>query len=142
MARKSASDKAVAPVVSLPLRLPDPPKNLSVAQSEIWKLVIASRSGDMIAPEAYPVLVEYCRSITAADMIAEQIDHFDPLWIAEDDGLKRWDKLLGMQDRVSAKVASLATKLRITPQTRIHKEKAGTIASKGGGQRKPWQYEA
>lgn len=120
---------------------PDPPPCLTPDQAATWRTVVASRAGDMLPPEAHPVLVEYCRSVASADAVAAQLDGFDLETVATDDGLKRWDKLLGMQDRVAAKVAALATKLRMTPQSRIRATAAGRIGAKGGGQRKPWQTE-
>jgi len=140
MARKSAAAKSVTPVLQRPVKLPDPPRHLTASQADIWRMVVASRAGDLIAPEAYPVLVEYCRAVTASNLLAAEIDQFDPEWSREDDGLRRWDKLLGMQDRLAAKICSLATKLRLTPQSRVHRETAGTHAAKGKGG-KPWQLE-
>ncbi len=104
-------------------------------------MVMASRSSEMIEPEAYPVLVEYCRSIEQADLIADQIEAFDMDWLKEDDGLKRYDKLLAMQDRLTKVITSCAVKLRLTPSTRFHSATAGRVGEKVGGARKPWQVE-
>lgn len=118
---------------------PEPPSCLTPEQAETWRMVLAGRAGDIIPPEAHPVLIEYCRAVSAADAIAEQVDDFDMKSIATDGGLKRWDRLLAMQDRAAAKVASLATKLRMTPQSRMRATQAGKIGAKGDGQRKPWE---
>jgi hypothetical protein len=92
----------------------------------------------LIAPEAFPVLVEYCRAVISANQVAAQLDAFDQSWASEDDGLKRWDKLLAMQDRLAGKVASLAGKLRLTPSSRVQAISAGRHADKGA-KLKPWQ---
>lgn len=141
MSRKSLEAKSVSAVIELTRKLPEPPEILTEEQADTWRLVINSCAGDMISPESYPILVEYCRSISAANAIAKQLDSFDPGWIDEADGLLRWDKFLSIQNRVSARMVSLATKLRITPQVRIHKEKAGLAAAKSGKPR-PWQFES
>ena len=128
--RKSAAELEIAQVV--PLRpFPKAPEHLTQAQADVWRLVITSRAAELIPPESYPVLVEYCRAVVAADQVAEELDVFKPEWRKTDEGLRRWDKLLAMQDRLAGKIASLAVKLRITPSTRVHPEKAGTNARKG-----------
>ena len=122
-------------------RLPDPPSYLTPEQEDLWRLVIASRGGDLIAPEAYPVLVEYCRASVAANQVASQLDAFDPSWAIDEDGLKRWDKLLAMQDRLSRNVASLGGKLRLTPSSRVQAISAGRNANKGA-KKKPWEFDS
>ena len=136
--RKSAASLAVAPVETEFNRLPEPPSYLTPEQEDIWRVVVASRGGDLIAPESFPVLVEYCRSVISANQVAAQLDAFDQEWSKDEDGLKRWDKLLAMQDRLSRNVASLAAKLRLTPSSRVQAISAGRNADKGA-KRKPWE---
>lgn len=136
--RKSAASLAVAAPVSELQRLAEPPSYLTPEQDDIWRLVVASRGGDLIAPESFPVLVEYCRAVTSANQVAAQLDAFDQSWASDEEGLKRWDKLLAMQDRLAGKVASLAGKLRLTPSSRVQAISAGRHADKGE-KRKPWQ---
>ena len=138
--RKSAAAMAVAPPVCELQRLPESPSYLTPEQDDIWRLVVASRGGDLIAPESFPVLVEYCRAVVASNQVAGQLDSFDPSWADTDEGLKRWDKLLAMQDRLAGKVASLAGKLRLTPSSRIQPVSAGRNANKGV-KRKPWERD-
>lgn len=134
--RKSSAELAVSNV--LPLRqLPPPPTHLSPVQQDVWRLVISSRAGEMIAPEAYPVLAEYCRWVETADQIASALKKFKPAWAKTDEGLTRWSRLQAMQERASRTLASLAVKLRLPPSTRVHPEKAGSIARRT--QQKPWE---
>ena len=138
--RKSAAALAVAATAQELQRLPEPPSYLTPEQEDVWRLVVASRGGDLIAPESFPVLVEYCRQVISANQVAAQLDAFDPEWAKDDEGLKRWDKLLAMQDRLAGKVASLAGKLRLTPSSRVQAVSAGRNADKGA-KRKPWEYD-
>jgi hypothetical protein len=62
-------------------------------------------------------------------------------WAVSEEGLKRWNTLLLMQDRVQARLSSLATKLRISPQTRTHKDRAGTIFQDHTDAPRPWNFE-
>lgn len=138
--RKSSASLAVAAPVKLE-HMPEAPAYLTPEQDDIWRLVISSAGGDLISPESYPVLVEYCRAVVSSNQIAAQLDAFDPEWAKDDEGLKRWDKLLQMQEREARKIASLAVKLRLTPSTRVHPEKAGTVERKGV-KLKPWEMFA
>ena len=130
----------VAPVVELK-RLPPAPDYLTQDQKDLWVMLVKTTVGDMIDPEAYPLLVEYCRAVTASNTIADQIDSFDSGWLADDDGLKRWDRLQAMQGRNAAILIRLSEKLRISPSTRVQAITAARKASGGGQKRKPWQIE-
>ncbi len=101
-------------------------------------MLVKSAAGDMIDPEAYPLLVEYCRTVSAANAVAEQIEQFDKGWLKDYEGLKRWDKLLAIQSRNSGILAKLSEKLRISPSSRTH---AVTADRKAGKRRKPWEIE-
>ena len=138
--RKSGAALSVVPATIGLEVLPSPPEHLTDAQSAIWRMVMASRGGDLIAVEAYPVLVEYCRLVDGANQVAEQLAEFDPEWAKADEGLKRWDKLLGMQDRLTGRITSVATKLRLTPQSRYVPHAAGRHAERGE-KRRPWESE-
>ena len=49
-------------------------------------------------------------------LLTTQIEEFELEWLARDDGLKRYDKLLTMREREVRSASSLATRLRITRQ--------------------------
>ncbi len=138
--RKSGAALALAPVAEL-RRIPDPPGHLTEEQSAVWRLTMSSVAGDMIGTDAHPLLVEYCRAVVLADQIAVQLNAFNTGWLAEDEALKRWDKLAAMQARATATVAALAGKLRISPSSRIRPENAGVMAKRAGSKPKPWQSE-
>lgn len=102
---------------------------------------MASAAGDMIGTEAHPVLVEYCRAVVLGDQIAVQLNAFNTAWLAEDEALKRWDKLAAMQARNTSLLTAIAGKLRINPSSRIRPENAGVMAKRAGSKPKPWQSE-
>jgi hypothetical protein len=112
--KPSTADKTVAPVLRFTRKLPAPPPQLSPRAAETWRAVISSPSGDLLSPEAYPVLIEYARAVEQADQIAEQVSAFDPAWLRAEGGLERWSALLRIQDQVARRVASLAVKLKLT----------------------------
>ncbi len=137
--RKSRASLSVAPVTELK-RPPEPPERLTAGQSETWRVIMSSSAGNFIQAEVHPVLVEYCRAVESANKVALQLDVFLPDWAKDEEGLKRWDKLHAMQDRVSRRVSSLAVKLRLTPSSRVHRESAGA-AERNHSNHKPWQFE-
>lgn len=138
--RKSAASLAVAVVDSDLSKFPEPSAYLSPEQDTVWRSVISSRGGDLISPESYPVLIEYCRAVDSSNKVASQLDAFSPDWANDDEGLKRWDKLLAMQDRLAKTIASLGAKLRLTPSSRVQAISAGRNADKGV-KRKPWELD-
>ncbi len=128
---------AVSNVVTL--RPPAPaPDYLTTEQAATWDAIMRSSAGNLIAPEAYPVLAGYCRAISAAASVAKMVDEFDPAEAKQPDGFRKWSKLLAMQERLEGKVASLAVKLRITPSTRIQPRTAGRNEGRGA-KPKPWE---
>lgn len=136
--KRSAASLTVAPPSPALGRMPEPPAYLTPEQDSVWREVIASRAGDLIGPEAYRLLVEYSRAVDLGDKIAAQLDAFDPAWISDDDGLKRWDRLQAMAARNQGVVATLATKLRLATSSSVRAENAGTVMKKGA-KLKPWE---
>src|SRR4051812_44557753 len=114
--RKSAASLAV--VTSLPGQRPEPPAELTAEQAEEWRAVGATRRADWFSGNNQELLVAYCRHIVLTRRVSEQIDRFDPAWMADDDGLKRFDKLGAMLERHTRTIASLATRMRLTQQSR------------------------
>lgn len=137
--KQSASALAVAAPVSLQ-KMPEPPAYLTPEEDTEWRRVIASRAGDLIGPESFALLVEYCRAVVFGNKVAAQLDAFDMAWLQDDDGLKRLDKLHQIQARNQGVLSTLATKLRIATSSSVRAENAGTIMKKGA-KKKPWEYD-
>ncbi len=117
-----------------------PPESLTPAQKLIWNEVMRTTARSLIAIEAFPVLVEYCRAIDTANQIAEMLAGFDRKWAKKKEGFERWSRLIAMQERTSSKVSSLAVKLRIAPSTRILPRGAGRAEARQlGAEGKPWE---
>jgi hypothetical protein len=138
--KPSAGDKTTKPVVAFTRRLPPAPKELSSEEASVWRSVIASHAGDMIGVEAYPLLIEYSKQVVTAQVLGEQVRRFKPEWAVDEEGLRRWDRLIAMHDRVVSRMANLAVKLRLTPSTRVDKKRAATITSKGSTADAPWDF--
>lgn len=127
----------VAPVASAG-RLPAP-VHLSDAEREVWLEVVNDQPAEAFTPTHGPLLEQYCRHIVQARLLADETMNFDRAWLADDDGLKRYDRLLAMQEREGRAASSLATRLRITRQAVDHPTTAGRANARQARARKPWQ---
>lgn len=137
--RQSAAALAVAVVDAAPgtPRL-QAPTHLSDAERAIWAEVVNDHPAETFTATHAPMLETYCRHVVQGRVIADELLNFDRAWMADKEGLDRYDKLLGMHEREGRAASSLATRLRITRQAVEHRY---TAAGKlGGGKiRKPWE---
>lgn len=139
MPRKSAASLEVmprpAPGVAVRLQAP---LHISEAERFVWLQVVNDQPADVFTETHVPLLELYCRHVVNARVIADEVANFQREWLATDDGLKRYDRLLAMAERESRAASSLATRLRITRQA-IHEATAGRKLAASPKVRKPWE---
>lgn len=136
--RKSAASLSVV-VGSIDGR-PQPPADLTKFQSELWQRTVAGEPLDQFRTATLQQLLkEYVRHCETAHILAEEIKATNPAWLRDEDGLKRYDKLLLMRDRETKAIGDKATKLRLTNQSRYTPQAAATAAKNAAGPRKPWE---
>jgi len=111
-----------------------PAPGLTEEQACVWRETVDARSADYFGQDAAPLLEEYCRVVVMCRLLAVQIEA--ALAGGEAGELK---SLLDMRDKESRRLTSIATKLRITNQSRYTPDKAAVKARKGGGG-KVWQF--
>ena len=140
--RKSAASLAVVSQLPASLQRPEPPEDLTEAQAAEWRAVVGRMPLGWFPRECHQVLVTYCRHVVNARHLAAMVAGFDPVWLTDDDGLKRYDTLLRMAEREGKAVTMTATRLRLTPQSRYNAQAASTTAEKAGAEAKPWQKSA
>lgn len=107
---------------------PEPPKELTAEQAEEWRAVTGRLKPDWFGRETHALLAQYCRHVVAAQKIARLVDETP----AED--VENLDRLLRMQEREGRAMSSLATRLRITPQSTYDPKKSKLDKS----HEKPW----
>lgn len=137
--RKSAASLAV--VGATPIHRVAPPEGLGTEQKAVFLSVVNSMPADWFGAEHLPLLVAYCRHVVTANVVAREIEAFQPEWMATDEGLERYEKLMKMAQRESASINGLARSMRLTHQSKYRADKAHTLAGKSSGNR-PWEYEA
>jgi hypothetical protein len=118
---------------------PDAPYDLPDEAAEVWKATIEALPADWIGAEAHPVLAAYCRVTVQLRRLGQLIHQAetgpDPLDAAFYTGLI---KTHGATAQV---LKTLATALRLTPQTRMRAEGAARRADGAPRGRKPWEIE-
>jgi hypothetical protein len=142
MPRKSAAALAVRATVAGPLEVKRlaAPAHLSEAERAIWLEVVNDQPADAFTATHAPLLELYCRHIVQARILADELAVFDRAWLADDDGLKRYDRLLAMAEREGRAASSLATRLRITRQAIDQQTVARALVK--DVKRKPWELPA
>ncbi len=134
--RKSAAELGI--IQGIPQR-PEPPGELTPAQAEEWRAVVARMPVDWFGRETWPLLLQYCRHVTNAAHIAQLIEAAHDLDIGDRTALMRFNRLLGMQERQSNTLAGLATRMRLTNQSRYTASSAASRAKGGHSGKPPWE---
>ena len=135
--KSSASLTIKIPDIGVSKRLQAPP-TLSDAEMAVWAEVVNDQPASAFTATHAPLLEMYCRHVVNNRVIADEILNFDRAWLADDDGLRRYDNLLRIAERESRAASSLATRLRITRQA-IDKTVAATALNRNSQLQKPWQ---
>ena len=122
-------------------RRPEPPADLTERQAEIWREIVSSEAPDFFNTGALRgLLADYCRRRDAAEGVSAIINVFKPEWLKNSEGAKRYKDLLMMRDIETRGATSLATKLRLTNQSRYYPNIAATAARRAAKEaRKPWE---
>ena len=119
--------------------LPPPPAHLTAEQAEIWHSVVRTKPADWFSADNLPLLLSYCKHISQARLLDSAIDVYELRWLDTEEGVNRLDKLVGMRCKVSGKIESLATKMRLTQQSKYQPQRAASEARKTpAGAGRPW----
>lgn len=139
--RKSAAQIAVAAQVG-PVTHENrlrPSAHLSDAEQLVWARLVNDHPASAFTETHRDMLELYCQHVIQAQLLSDEIQAFDRAWLADDEGLKRYDRLLAMREREVRSASSLATRLRITRQATADPKTVGRANSAMGRSRKPWE---
>ena len=131
MAKPSSASLSVVPVAAMTRMAP--PRDLSDEESRLWREVVDSKPVEWFQPDSAPLLTEYVRAVVMSGQLDIQVKA--ALVGGETGELKA---LLDMRDKESKRVVSIATKLRLTQQSRYTPQAAATANKKAAGGR-PWE---
>lgn len=129
MSKPSTASLSVIPVTALQ-RL-SVPTDLTDAEAGLWRKVVDSKPADWFGEDTAPLLKEYVRA-------AMMCDRLDEAMRAKSGDVSELKSLLQMRDLESKRATTLATKMRLTPQSRYTPQAASTANKKASGAR-PWQ---
>lgn len=119
---------------------PRAPADLTEAEAEVWRSVVAVKSPDWFPADCWPLLRQYCRHAVTADTLEQSLVAIGPVTRAD---LDEYGKVLKMRLAETACLAMLATRMRLTQQARMQSDTAGRkTRDAGGGEDKPWLTEA
>lgn len=135
--------QSAASIVSRGVALPSEnrlkaPLHLSDAEIGVWAELVNDQPASAFTATHSPVIEMYCRHVVNARILADELLNFDRSWLADDEGLKRYDKLLAMNERESRAASSLATRLRITRQA-IDQQTVARSLNNQTREKKPWE---
>ena len=116
-----------------------PSLHLSEAEMAVWNQLINDQPPGAFTAIHSPLMEMYCRHVVNNRIIADEIMNFERAWLADDEGLKRYDTLLRMAERESRAASSLATRLKITRQTTEHEVTVARSLNNYSRLRKPWE---
>ena len=133
MAKESADSKSVRLAFARPVL--QPPKGMAAEQSKVWAAAVASKPSDWFDGGSAPLLAELCRLVVEADRVDGALSAFDTEWLATDEGLKRYERLVNLQDKLAGRICSLAVKLRLSPSSHTRQDGAITKAKR----KMPWE---
>lgn len=124
----AAKDAPTAPTTLAPV-----PDDLSPAEAKVWRTTVESKPADWFGPDSYPLLKEFVRAAAMCDHLAQPIAD-----AVEAKDTRKIRAGLNMRDREAKRMADIATKLRLTQQSRYTPGAAATADRRAGGKR-PWQ---
>lgn len=121
-------------------RRPDAPDDLTKAQAAIWDATVASEGPEFFNTAALrELLADYCRHKATGADLSKQVEKYDATAAMDPETAKTFDRITKMRDRETKAAADLATKLRLTNQSRYTPKAAATAAKNASTQRKPWE---
>jgi P27 family predicted phage terminase small subunit len=116
------------------------PEDLSEAARRIWEDLVDSLAADHFAPSDAPLLRSYCEATAMADRAAAELTSSGPV---VDGKASPW---LVVQEKAHRAQIALSARLRLSPQSRFSRNKAGTTAAASSNPlwRKPgpWEFGA
>jgi hypothetical protein len=120
----------------------EPPSGMPEAQAELWREIVKGEPTDFFNTATLRgILQNLCRHQAVTNEMSELIDEFKPEWLNDAKGLRRYEALLKIREKESRAAAQMATKLRLTNQSR-YTNRAAASATQDQNERRPWHRKA
>ena len=137
--RKSAAELAIAPVIEIEPR-PVAPSELTDEEAQEWDGLVARMPATWFRRETWPLLTQLCRHVIAARRFAQLMNQ-QTHGRAEEQAFDaiHYMKLARALAGQTATIASVSTKLRISPQSSFDRHVAGVAKRDPGDGPHPWE---
>jgi hypothetical protein len=121
---------------------PQAPEDLTDEQKALWRRVVDDEPLDQFSTEATQgMLKDYILQRYEADRITLTINAFPSEGMRNKNGIKHYENLIRVRDRCIGRASSLATKLRLTNQSRYTALSSATASRTTLRGEKPWQWD-
>ena len=120
-------------------RRPPPPDDLTDAQRIMWRSIVETEPAHMFDSEARKHLLRlYCEHATFRASLQKLIDRSPVECFGAPEALKAFEAMLRARDRETKQIVSLATRMRITNQSRYTPTAASSAGRNHTNLPKPW----
>ncbi len=120
-------------------RRPEPPEHMGEDAVKVWRAVVNSLPADWFSSGTLPLLEAFCGltisqrfTLGALKRIEQDADDFER---------DEWARTLRQLGEISGRIATLATRMRLTPQSKYGARGADTAARSVGEGPKPWEWD-
>jgi len=118
---------------------PDAPEELTAAQAAIWRKIVASEPPDFFSSQTTrDMLKDLVCHRDAIDQLAKTINAFRTEWLRNDEGSKMYNRYLRMRGDETRHFSLIATRLRLTNQSR-YTPRAAATAERNAAKVRPWE---
>jgi hypothetical protein len=126
--RKSLENLTV--IATLPGQRPEPPGPLSDEEAAVWRAVVATKPSDWFLPDTWPLLADYCTACVQQEGVRRLLN-------TEECDKEKTLRLLDMLGKLKM---ALATKMRLSQQSRYRADAADAAQRRAGASpNKPWE---
>ena len=115
---------------------PEPPLDLTPAQSDEWVTITSALPADWFSPENYPLLAQYCRHIVNARHLAQLVDQECS---NKEMDVRIYLDLLAAQHKQTASLKALAASMRLAQQAKYDTKNAAVAQKRAGTVKRPWE---
>ena len=133
-----AASVVMPPEATLPNARLDPPPQLGARAAAEWQTITTGLGAAWFPRECHALLMAYCVIKTQLDDVHQALAAFGPSLPEDQQGWGRYKELTELRGKLVRSLSSLATKLRLTPQSRVHRYAAGTQAHRRADRPAPW----
>jgi hypothetical protein len=138
--RPSANDTSPVVIKGSFGERPEPPEDLTDEQKATWRELTSSEPQDFFSTGALRnMLKDYCRARSEIERLSRIVSYFQDDWIKPEEGARRLQLYLRMRNEEIRRASDLATKMRLTNQSRYTPMAAATASRNTLRSIKPWE---